>query len=443
MYDGRKGLERLNKTLDDSSSSNEERPTSKALFVGLLLFFLFEYGRPGSYIPLLGVAKLNTIIPVLVFLLTFFSSAGTGNMTVVGARNTRWLSFFLLLFIIQAFTADVTLYVYNVFKAIVGYLLVYFVIIKQVTSIGRIKAVFSALVFIHVALIILNPELVLEPEGRHYVAGVTFLGDGNDFAWSTCIVLPMALFLAQVSERKWEKFLFFGTFFLLVLAVVGTQSRGGSIALAALIIYLIFRGKRKTVGLLGLGMVITVVLLFAPEAYFDRMKTIKNYETEGSAQGRIMAWKSAVRMARDHPLIGVGAGHFPVKYGAEYRPPGVGRTELPWSNTHSIYFLALGEFGFTGMFILLGVIFTNLLRNERTIRDINKSTLSSAEANRKLIVTMQASLIGFAVGGVFLSGLYYPHLYVLAALSESVQLICAGQDARTTLQTYKNSTSDR
>ena len=43
---------------------------------------------------------------------------------------------------------------------------------------------------------------------------------------------------------------------------------------------------------------------------------------EGSAQGRILAWQAAGRMALDHPLMGVGSGHFPVAYGVKYRPPG-------------------------------------------------------------------------------------------------------------------------
>ena len=91
------------------------------------------------------------------------------------------------------------------------------------------------------------------------------------------------------------------------------------------------------------------------------------YEADPSAQGRIMAWSSAIRMAVDHPLTGCGAGHFSVAFGRHYRPPGVGQTEMPWLNAHSIYFLALGEFGLSGIAFLLGLLITNLIRNERII----------------------------------------------------------------------------
>lgn len=412
----------VNKPIKEGIPFSSIKPVSGKLFWGLLIFFLFEYVRPGSYFPILEVAKLNTIIPVTVLLFTFLANGGRSYSDILNAHSTKWLLFFIILFPIQVFTADVTLYVWNTFKAIVGYLLIYFVIIKQVTSIQRIKAVFATLVLVHIVMLALNPNVILAPEGRHYMGG-TFLGDGNDFAWSVCIVVPLALFLAQTSKGKTKKIFFWSSFVLLALTVIGTQSRGGSIALAASVIYLVLRSRKKALGLMGLGALVTVVFLFAPQAYFDRMRTIKDYETESSAQGRIVAWKSAIRMAKDHPLIGVGAGHFAVEFGVNYRPPGVGRTEWPWTNAHSIYFVALGEFGFTGIVILLGIIISNLFRNERKIMDLNKLNLFSAAIDRKLMLLMQASLIGFAVGGAFLSGLYYPHLYVLAGLMESVRFI--------------------
>lgn len=410
----------MNKSIEDGSSLKGIKPGSNLLFGGLLLFFLFEYARPGSYFPVLEAAKINTLLPVAVFILTFMSSRGRPPKVVLTAPNTKWFLFFIALFPLQLLTADVTLYVYETFKAVVGYLLIYYVIIRQVTKIERIRAIFFILVFIHVLLIFLNPDLVLHPESRNYVMGVTFLGDGNDFSWSVCMVVPFALYLFQASESKLKKIVYLGAFIFLILAIVATQSRGGSIALGVSIIYLALKAKKKAFGLIGLGVLVTIVFSFAPQVYFDRMKTIKDYETEGSAQGRIMAWKSAIRMATDHPFIGVGASHFAVKYGVEYRPPGFGRTDLPWSNAHSIYFLTLGEFGFTGMIFLLGLVITNVLRNERIIGKTSESMASSADTGRKLTIAMQASFIAFAVGGAFLSGLYYPHIFIVSALNESV-----------------------
>ena len=269
---------------------------------------------------------------------------------------------------------------------------------------------------------------------------MTFLGDGNDFAWSICIVIPLAFFLAQVSESRLIKYFYWSVACSLVLAVIGTQSRGASIALAVSILYFVLKGSRKILGLLGIGILVICVSLFAPAAYFERMDTLRDYESEGSAMGRIMAWKSAVRMAVDHPFMGVGAGHFPVKYGIEYRPPGIGRTDIPWSNAHSIYFLCLGEFGLTGLLFLFGFIISNLQRNNKRMRDVKNCGPCLGETEQKLSVAMQSSFIAFIVGGAFLSGLYYPHIYFLGGLMESVYLLTTPSVSKENLLQMKNLT---
>ena len=59
-------------------------PAPKMLFWGLLLALFIEYARPGTYFGVLEVAKLNTVIPVTVFVFTLFSSSG-GGLGIVNA----------------------------------------------------------------------------------------------------------------------------------------------------------------------------------------------------------------------------------------------------------------------------------------------------------------------------------------------------------------------
>jgi O-antigen ligase len=123
-----------------------------------------------------------------------------------------------------------------------------------------------------------------------------------------------------------------------------------------------------------------------------------------------------MRMAQDHPLLGVGAGHFPVKYGTDYRPPGHDRTSIPWSNAHSIYFLVLGELGFPGLLFLVAMILGNIWANTRLARAQERSSTPGYDTGQRLMVCLSSSMIAFAVGGAFLSAIYYPHLFVLAGL---------------------------
>jgi hypothetical protein len=111
--------------------------------------------------------------------------------------------------------------------------------------------------------------------------------------------------------------------------------------------------------------------------------------------------------------MGVGAGHFAVKYGAQYRPadaPG------PWMTAHSLYFLALGELGFPGAALILYYFYWNLSQNRKLAVELAASSSPDKESLDTMLSSTSAALIAFAAGAAFLSCLYYPHLYVLGGL---------------------------
>ena len=186
--------------------------------------------------------------------------------------------------------------------------------------------------------------------------------------------------------------------------------------------YWLKSGKKVMMGAL-IGVAVLLVFLLAPTSYFGRMNQMNT--TEGSAKGRILAWQASMRMAADHPILGVGAGHFGVKYGVDYRPPSGER--VPWQTAHSVYFLALGELGFPGLMLLMAVIATNLLANRRVGAAVRKRGGPSAIRDLSLLASLSASQIAFASGGAFLSVLYYPHLYVLAGLQSAARRVIEAQ----------------
>jgi probable O-glycosylation ligase (exosortase A-associated) len=256
---------------------------------------------------------------------------------------------------------------------------------------------------------------------RHYVTAGYFLGDGNDFALSVNIAIPFCLFLMLSTESKIIRVAFAGFVFLLVMAVVGTQSRGGVLALSSIGFYYWLKGRRKLLGLIGIAIMVMVIFAVAPQAFFDRMATLTqtDEEMEGSAQARIFAWKGAINMALDHPFLGVGVGHFPVKYGAQYQPKEFGLNAIPWQTAHSSYFLLLGELGFPGMIFIVTMVISNIAAGERLLKQSRGAISKDHLVERNLVIALNASMIGFAVGGAFISAAYYPHLYILAALLES------------------------
>jgi O-antigen ligase len=177
------------------------------------------------------------------------------------------------------------------------------------------------------------------------------------------------------------------------------------------------------------GIGVAGVLLFASDLFFQRMGTISQYQEEGSAMGRIMAWTAATQMANDNPLLGVGGAHFSVKFGVEYRPQDfVG--PLPWLNAHSIYFMMLAEFGYPGLLVLLGSLFYCYRAGERILREVRGSDSEIARRYERMFYCLNGSLIAFSVGAAFLSALYYPHWYVIMGLYVAAELMYRRDRAR-------------
>lgn len=397
------------------------------LFAGFLFSVFLDYVRPGSYLPIIEALRLNSVVPLTVLLFTIFHRSDVSDREFFSNRNSRWLLFFLVLLLISVFTADVTHYSFNVLKTVLGFVFWYYIIVKLVTTERRMRALFATLVLSHAILLLLNPQLVTNPEVRSYIQGNTFLGDGNDYSLSVTIVIPMCLYLIVRARSLWMRLLWGAAFAGLILGVVGTQSRGATIALACMFMFLWWKGRQKAVGLVLIGIVTAGIVNYAPDVYFDRLNTITTYQQESSAMGRIMAWKTAVRMAEKYPILGVGSGHFAVKLGTEFRPPEFGVRNLPWLTAHSMYFLLLGELGIPGITFLLAMLIGNYLINNSLIRSARNSSPELAN----LFLMLNASLIAFAIGGAFLSVAYYPHLYVLAGIWTAAHLI------------YKNVRMDR
>jgi hypothetical protein len=96
---------------------------------------------------------------------------------------------------------------------------------------------------------------------------------------------------------------------------------------------------------------------------------------------------------------------------------------MPWLNAHSIYFVALGEFGFSGIVFLLAVIGLGFKGCGSVRRRLLRRNGTNERELSELALAVQCSLIGFAVAGIFLSGLYYPHLLIVSALCVAVMLL--------------------
>jgi probable O-glycosylation ligase (exosortase A-associated) len=176
---------------------------------------------------------------------------------------------------------------------------------------------------------------------------------------------------------------------------------------------------------LGLALlaVLPFLLLIMPKSYFERVESISNYEQDQSAMGRIRAWRVATQIALQRP-IGGGFNSIIEENYRRYAPEVAEEVdELSpdhFSEAHSIYFKALGDHGFPGLFLYLVLGFSAYHGAGRLARQCRDSP--SLDWAGRLAAMIQVSFVGFAVGGAFLGLAYFDLYYCLIAIVLGLQI---------------------
>ena len=150
------------------------------------------------------------------------------------------------------------------------------------------------------------------------------------------------------------------------------------------------------------------LLYFMPVEWYERMATIDDYSDDRSAMGRISAWWTAWNIALNH-VTGVGFNTATAALFAKYSPyPDYVHA------AHSIYFQVMGNHGFIGLFIFLG-IWVSTWRSANWLRK-KKNITPETQWAADLAAMCQVSLVGYAVGGAFLSLSYFDLPYNIMVL---------------------------
>jgi probable O-glycosylation ligase (exosortase A-associated) len=410
----------------------------KFLYWWLLLALFFEYARPSYQYTFLQPLRLNTVIPMGLLLVSLLSGGQRSWKEITADGMWKWPFVFVAFVLVSMSWASVTTYAYNTFMLILGYLILFVLVTRIATTRRRLGGIFVTLIAAHIFLIFYNPLVVTDPYTRHYITGATFLGDGNDFSCSLVLLIPFALELVMSESRKAWK-IFYGLLLtLVILAIVGTQSRGATLGMITVFGYLWWRSPNKGRGVAAIVVAAMAVLAYAPDVYFSRMKTLKNPEQESSAEARLQAWRAGARMATDHAL-GVGAGNFPNNF-PKYRSS---NAPVRWMTAHSMYFLALGELGVLGLLLVLNFIFGNVWSTAKLRTRVSKLTTGPPEKIAgyvRLLNMMSAGALGLSISGAFLSVTYYPHLFMLTGLCISARCIVAREFG---LSTTENETGQK
>jgi putative inorganic carbon (HCO3(-)) transporter len=226
-----------------------------------------------------------------------------------------------------------------------------------------------------------------------------FIGGNNEIGLAIIMTIPLLNYLRVVATRPWLRLGLLASMMFCAAAALGTQSRGAFLAIIAMALLLWVRSKNKFLPAIGLGLMTVALLAFMPASWEERMRTMLTYEEDGSAMGRITTWITTIRVANNN-LLGGGFDIYHPDIFARFSPaPDLVRA------AHSIYFQVLGEHGWVGLTLFLLVFILGYTMAGNIRKEAKKR--SETEWLQHLAGMCQVSLVGYAVGGAFLSLAYF------------------------------------
>ena len=240
----------------------------------------------------------------------------------------------------------------------------------------------------------------------------SFIAGNNEIGMALIMTIPLLRYLQLNIEDFRIRLGLAAVMVLSFFCVLGTQSRGSLLGMAAMVGFLVLKSRNKLPMLLLLAVSIPAVLAFMPESWYQRMNTIKTYQQDASAMGRINAWHTAVNIAKDRVLGGGYKCLHKWQTFVEYAP-----NKHDVHDAHSIYFEVLGEHGFIGLFLFILLAYTSWRMASKTIVLARKRPEMKWMGD--LCSMIQVSIVGYFVNGLFLGmamfDLYYDLIAVVVA----------------------------
>jgi len=251
------------------------------------------------------------------------------------------------------------------------------------------------------------------------------LADNNDFALAMVMALPMLLLIGLTEANKHLRRGILIAVPLTALTIMMTHSRGGFLAMGAAFAVLVWRSRNRWAGFAVGGMCVIAAFLVAPASYIERIQSLENYEEDGSAMGRLAAWQTAINMATDNPVLGVGLTLFM----RNYRNYASGGEHEGVRVAHNSYLQLWAECGSLALATYLLMMLLALVGLWRIRRRAKQRYFTSWIINYATM--FEATLVGFIIGSIFLNRAHFDLFYHWIALIITFEAIARAELADT------------
>jgi len=398
-------------------------------FVGVVAYLIVEYARIPAMFPSLQPLQMGKLVVVPTLLIWLFKSVSARKLKFVKTPlNWVMLAWLVLIFLSSIFAqnSDAAL---NGAIDFAKWAVIFFLIVNLTDSLPKWQGFLWIFVLLNFKMsqfqlreFVAGYQMTQDP-GYFIASGVgagstAFFANASDFGVAMCVILPLALYLIKSIRPQILKSVAFVIFAFFALSILTCGSRGAAVALLIMaLVYWIKSPKKILTGLL-IAIFVFGFWSLSSQPWRERLISAFRYEKYPTASIRLNLWQAGIDMTLDHPLIGVGMNNFPFQYAEEYLPR---ERKVLWA-PHNIFIQASSELGVGGLLCLILCIFYFFKAN-RKIRHIQKKYLLKNEWMVNFSHALDLSLIGYITSGLFLTVLYYPHLYILVAMSVSLKNI--------------------
>lgn len=373
--------------------------TLKRPYIGVLLWSWLSYMNPHRLAYGFAYNMPFAQITALTLLVSMFLSKDTRKLPI-NSITIIWLLF-------VPFMGLTTIFAFFPENALPDYIrtlkiqLIVFLTMMLITDMEKLKQLLWVIVLSIGYFSVKGGLFALMTAGSYRIWGPSesFISDNNSLAVAVLMAIPLMIYLYQTATKKWIKYGLLAASILSLFTIIGSQSRGAFLAIAAVGLSYWFKSEHKIITGIIIAMISIGLLAFAPDSWHKRMNTIETYEEDASSMGRLNAWEYAFNVANDN-LLGAGQNSWgPVTF-AMYAP-----NPLDIHAAHSIYFSVLADHGWIGLFMFLLIFYLSW----KSLKNLIKTTADKPNLNEIYLLSkmLQVSFMAYFVGGAFLSLSYF------------------------------------
>jgi probable O-glycosylation ligase (exosortase A-associated) len=296
--------------------------------------------------------------------------------------------------------------------------LMVFVTLGIVDSFARLRTLVVTIASCFGLFVLKSVPFLIRTSGTERVYGParSMIADNNDFGLALNMTLPIFLFLAHTETRPKLKRLWGTLFVLTIPTIFFTYSRGALLSLLVLGTLMLLRLRQRWILIPVAVLGISVATIFTPQSWKSRMNPTEDNMLDKSARGRINAWTFAVHLTADYPITGGGFETFTRTLFLIYAPD---PTDI--HGPHSVYFGILGEHGYPGLLLFLGLIGVAFYT---TYQVVKWGRYYDDDVVVSYALMFRFSLIGFLVAGLFLGRAYFDYTYTILACIVILKKVC-------------------